>query len=164
MPDTKEPHEEIRKIESFKVDHTRLSPGIYISRVDGDVVTYDLRTRFPNGGNYMDNVTMHTVEHMVATYIRNSEIGDKVIYFGPMGCRTGFYLLVRDTAPESVLAALMETLQKVVDHRGPVFGASEVECGNFRELALPRAKAECLAYLWVLKTKSDQGKNTFRYE
>ena len=84
---------EIQRITSFSVDHDKLIPGIYISRVDGDITTFDLRTRTPNAGEYMDNVTMHSVEHMFATYVRNSEIKDDVIYFGPMGCRTGFYLL-----------------------------------------------------------------------
>lgn len=81
------------RIASFSVDHDLIEPGIYISRIDGDIVTYDLRTRKPNAGDYMDNLTMHTVEHMLATFLRNSEIGGEVIYFGPMGCRTGFYLL-----------------------------------------------------------------------
>ena len=77
------------RIASFSVDHDLIEPGIYISRIDGDIVTYDLRTRKPNAGDYMDNLTMHTVEHMLATFLRNSEIGGEVIYFGPMGCRTG---------------------------------------------------------------------------
>lgn len=138
------------KIASFKVDHNKLSEGIYISREDGDTVTYDLRTRKPNGGDYMDNVTMHSVEHMVATYIRSSRIGKKVIYFGPMGCRTGFYLLVRDEKPQEVLAVLKETLEKVINHKGEMFGASAAECGNYRELDIDAAKAECERYLDVL--------------
>ena len=89
------------RIASFSVDHDLIEPGIYISRIDGDIVTYDLRTRKPNAGDYMDNLTMHTVEHMLATFLRNSEIGGEVIYFGPMGCRTGFYLLVRGRRPEA---------------------------------------------------------------
>ena len=81
---------EIQKIQSFTVDHDKLEPGLYISRVDGTVTTYDLRTRKPNAGDYMDNLTMHSVEHLFATYIRSSSIGSKVLYFGPMGCQTGF--------------------------------------------------------------------------
>ena len=101
------------KIESFKIDHNKLKEGIYISRTDGDIVTYDLRTRKPNMGDYMDNVTMHSVEHMIATFIRSSEIGENVIYFGPMGCQTGFYLLVRDAvSKEDVLSALKDPLEK----------------------------------------------------
>ena len=87
----------MERITSFTVDHDLLEPGIYLSRVDGDVTTYDLRTRKPNMGDYMDNLTMHSVEHMVATHIRNSELRDDVIYFGPMGCQTGFYFLFDNT-------------------------------------------------------------------
>ena len=87
--------EDVKKIASFTVDHDCIEEGIYISRIDGDVTTYDLRTRRPNMGDYMDNLTMHSVEHMIATFIRSSEIAQSVLYFGPMGCQTGFYLLVR---------------------------------------------------------------------
>ena len=80
------------RIISFTIDHDVLVPGFYISRKDGDITTYDLRTRRPNKGDYMSNADMHSVEHMFATYIRNSEIADSVIYFGLMGCQTGFYL------------------------------------------------------------------------
>lgn len=150
---------EIKKIASFTVDHDLLREGIYVSRVDGDITTYDLRTRVPNGGDYMDNVTMHTVEHMIATYIRSSRIGERVIYFGPMGCRTGFYLLVRDADSEEVLAVLCETLERVVAHEGRVFGDTPTECGNYRELDLAAAKRECGRYLAVLRAKT----NDFTY-
>ena len=136
-----------KQIKSFQVDHDFIIPGMYVSRIDGDVITYDLRTRRPNCGDYMDSVTMHTLEHMFATYIRFSEKGDKIIYFGPMGCRTGFYLLVRDMTNEEALQLTKETLQKVIDHEGEVFGASRKECGNYRELDLESAKKECRAYL-----------------
>ena len=92
----------MERITSFTIDHDVLVPGFYISRKDGDITTYDLRTRRPNKGDYMSNADMHSVEHMFATYIRNSEIADSVIYFGPMGCQTGFYLLVRDVEPKKV--------------------------------------------------------------
>ena len=82
----------MERIKSFTINHDILMPGFYISRVDGDITTYDMRTRRPNMGNYMSDLTMHSVEHMFATYIRNSEIADDVVYFGPMGCQTGFYL------------------------------------------------------------------------
>ncbi len=141
----------INRIASFNADHDFIEPGIYISRIDGDVTTFDMRCRKPNCGEYMDNVTMHTVEHMFATYIRNSKIGDKVIYFGPMGCRTGFYLLVRDADKDVVLETVFETLEKIIAHEGPVFGASRKECGNYRELQIESAKAECGRYLKALK-------------
>ena len=141
------------KIKSFQIDHNKLTEGIYISRTDGDIVTYDLRTRKPNAGEYMDNVTMHTVEHMFATYVRNSLIGDHIIYFGPMGCQTGFYLLVQNESPQKVLEVTKEVLNKIINHQGEVFGASAVECGNYKNLDLSAAKKECRRYLDVLLSK-----------
>ena len=152
---------EIKRIASFSVDHTTLTPGIYVSRVDGDVVTYDLRTRVPNSGELMDHETMHTVEHMLATFLRNSSIADDVIYFGPMGCQTGFYLLVRGADNAAVLAAVKDALEKTVAHEGEVFGASAVECGNYRTLDLAKAKAEAENYLAVLNAKEEW---SFLYE
>ena len=149
----------MEKIASFTVDHRLLDPGIYVSRRDGDITTYDLRTRKPNAGSYMDNVTMHTVEHLFATFVRNSSIKDSVIYFGPMGCRTGFYLLVRGESDETVLSIVLDVLEKICAYDGPVFGASEIECGNYRELELNRGKEECAKYLEVLKSKV----NDFKY-
>ena len=149
------------KIESFKIDHNKLKEGIYISRTDGDIVTYDLRTRKPNMGDYMDNITMHSVEHMIATYIRSSKIADSVIYFGPMGCQTGFYLLVRDKVKkEEVLSVLKDVLQKTISHEGDVFGASQIECGNYKNLDIEKAKTECRRYLDVLNGYTPD----FKYE
>lgn len=149
----------IQRITSFTVDHDKIVEGIYISRIDGDVVSYDLRTRIPNAGDYMDNLTMHSLEHMFATYVRNSEIGDRVIYFGPMGCRTGFYLLVREMPNEQVLATVKEVLAKIVAHDGEMFGASQKECGNYRELSLDAAKKEAARYLEKLEARIQ----TFEY-
>lgn len=149
----------MEKIASFTVDHNLLEPGIYVSRRDGDVTTYDLRTRKPNCGEYMDSRTMHTVEHMFATFVRNSKIGDRVIYFGPMGCRTGFYLLTRNTPDNEVLEVVMETLEKILEYEGEVFGASAKECGNYLDLCLEDGKKECRGYLSVLKSKN----NDFKY-
>ncbi len=140
----------MERIASFSVDHDYIVPSMYISRVDGDVVTYDLRTRRPNQGDYMSNLTMHSVEHMIATLIRNSPIGPQVIYFGPMGCQTGFYLLVRDTVPaEEVYHALCRAL-KDVQSAPAMYGDSRRECGNYRNLSLNAAKEECAAYLAAL--------------
>jgi S-ribosylhomocysteine lyase len=142
----------MKKIASFSVDHKRLSAGIYISRIDGDVVTYDLRVCKPNTGELMDNVTMHSVEHMFATYVRNSEIAGSVLYFGPMGCQTGFYLCVRDSVTaDTVLSVVKQTLQNIVSHSGEMYGASETECGNYRSLDLAAAKALCVKYDGILK-------------
>ena len=143
----------MKRITSFCVDHDFIVPGMYISRIDGDVTTFDLRTRRPNADCYMDHITMHSLEHMFATYIRNSSIGPSVLYFGPMGCRTGFYLLVRDLEPAQVLAAVKETLARVVAHDGEMFGNTRKECGNYRELSLEAAKAECAEFLRVLNER-----------
>ena len=151
--------ENVRRISSFSVDHDLIDEGIYVSRIDGDITTYDLRTRKPNMGDYMDNITMHSVEHMVATYIRNSSIGGDVIYFGPMGCRTGFYLLVRNADNAQVLSELKAVLAKIAFEATEMFGASRVECGNYLELSLDAAKAEALRYLNAL----DSREQTFEY-
>ena len=149
----------MERIQSFCVDHDLIEPDVYISRIDGVVTTYDLRTRKPNAGDYMDNLTMHSVEHMFATYIRNSAIGTSVIYFGPMGCRTGFYLLVRNESPEPVLGEIQKTLAAIVSHKGEMFGASQKECGNYRELSLDAAKKECASYLAALDGRT----HSFQY-
>ncbi len=151
----------MERITSFCVDHDYITEGIYVSRIDGDITTYDMRTRRPNNpeGDYMDNLTMHSLEHMFATYIRNSEIGSSVIYFGPMGCRTGFYLLTRGIDNETVLAAVLDVLQRIIGHDGEMFGADRKECGNYRELSLTAAKAEAARYLAVLRS----AKNDFTY-
>lgn len=150
---------ELKRIASFSVNHDKIKEGIYVSRIDGDVTTYDLRTRVPNAGDYMDNITMHTVEHLFATYVRASELGSRVIYFGPMGCQTGFYLLVRDADNTEVLATVLEVLRAIASHDGPVPGASRAQCGNYKSLALDAAKAECKRYLDVLESSD----NTFAY-
>ena len=152
--------EKVTRIASFSVNHDYIDEGIYISRIDGDITTYDLRTRKPNSGSYMDNLTMHSVEHMFATYVRNSKIGERVIYFGPMGCQTGFYLLVRDTSPEDVLGVVTDVLSKIAEHDGEMFGARREECGNYENLSLDAAKAECRKYLDILTSKT----NDFKYK
>ena len=141
----------MKRIASFEVDHTVLEKGMYISRVDGDVVTYDIRTRKPNSDDFMSVSTMHTMEHMLATYIRNSVMKDKVIYFGPMGCQTGFYLLVRNADHKEVVETLWDCIKKVIEHQGDVFGNSAIECGNYKTLDLENAKEECKRYIPILK-------------
>ena len=145
----------MERIKSFTINHDILVPGFYISRVDGDITTYDMRTRRPNMGDYMSDLTMHSVEHMFATYIRNSELAEDVIYFGPMGCQTGFYLLVRNANDKHVFEITKNILQQIVEHDGPVFGASAVECGNYRNLDITAAKTECATYLEVLKQQTN---------
>ena len=148
-----------KRIASFSVDHDVIGEGIYVSRIDGDVTTYDLRTRRPNMGEYMDNLTMHSVEHMFATFVRSSEISDRVIYFGPMGCQTGFYLLVRDADNAEVLSVVKSVLDRIVKHGGEMLGATRKECGNYKNLDLKAAKDECEIYLAVLNSKE----NDFTY-
>jgi S-ribosylhomocysteine lyase len=150
----------MQKIASFTVNHDKIEPGLYISRIDNDIVTYDMRTRKPNNGDYMDNLTMHSLEHMFATYVRNSEISKNVIYFGPMGCQTGFYLLVRDEKPERVLEIVKATLMATINHSGEIFGNKREECGNYRNLNLESAKIEAQRYLDALNSR----KVTFKYE
>lgn len=149
----------MKKIASFTVDHTILEPGIYVSRIDGDITTYDLRTRKPNSGDVMDHSTMHTLEHMFATYVRNSSIAEDVIYFGPMGCQTGFYLLIRNADNAKVLEVTKKVLSDIILHEGEVFGNSEIECGNYRTLDLEKAKAEAELYLGILNSREQ----SFRY-
>ena len=108
----------------------------------------------------MDNLTMHSVEHMFATYVRASAIGENVIYFGPMGCQTGFYLLTRGLDNETVLSAVIDVLTKIVNHDGEMFGAVRRECGNYKNLDLACAKAECKRYLDILTSKE----NDFLYK
>lgn len=150
----------IRRIASFSVNHDKLLPGLYVSRVDGDVTTYDMRTRRPNTDDLMTNSAMHSLEHLFATYIRNGALSDQIIYFGPMGCQTGFYLLVRDADNDAVLREVRLTLMRILAHEGPVFGASSRECGNYRNLSVDAAKSEARRYLEAL----DARPVTFCYE
>ena len=145
--------QEPKRIASFEVDHRFITPGIYLSRQDGDITTLDLRFCKPNEGKYLSNLAMHTIEHLFATFVRSSKIGSQVIYFGPMGCRTGFYLLIRDCDLGSVYDLVKQILTQIVAHDGPVFGASEIECGNYRELDLGCAKEAAKEYLAILETK-----------
>ncbi len=145
----------ITRIASFEVDHDLIREGIYVSRIDGDITTYDMRTRRPNAGDYMSNLAMHSFEHMFASYVRNSEIGTRVIYFGPMGCQTGFYLLVRDADNKEVLATVKDTLLKIISHSGEVFGKTRKECGNYENLDLSSAVAEASRYLAALPERAE---------
>lgn len=131
----------MKRIESFCVNHNLLKPGLYLSRVDGDAVTYDIRMVKPNGGVYLENAGLHTFEHLFATYVRNSPYSDQIIYAGPMGCRTGFYLVVRDSvSKEDVIALLQETMAFIAGYQGEIPGATAIECGNYLDHDLEKAK------------------------
>ena len=131
----------MQKIASFTINHDTLEKGMYISRIDGDVVTYDIRMKKPNGGDYFQMSAAHTVEHLFATYARNSAFGKDIVYVGPMGCRTGFYLLVRDTlSHENAIKLVQESMAFVRDFEGEIPGSKKEECGNYLDHDLAGAK------------------------
>ena len=143
----------MEKIASFTIDHIKLQPGIYVSRKDqiGQevVTTFDLRMTSPNEEPVMNTAEVHTIEHLGATYLRNKEeIRDKVIYFGPMGCRTGFYLLLAgDYASKDIVALVTEMFEFIRDYRGEVPGASPKDCGNYLDMNLGMANYLAGRYL-----------------
>jgi S-ribosylhomocysteine lyase len=131
----------MERIASFTVNHDKLRKGMYISRVDGDVVTYDIRMKKPNGGDYLGNGELHTFEHLFATCARNSRWKDQVLYVGPMGCRTGFYLLLRDSVSRSdAIRLVQESFRFIASYQGEIPGASRQECGNYLEHDLEGAR------------------------
>lgn len=122
----------MKKIASFTVNHDTLEKGMYISRIDGDIITYDIRMKKPNGGDYLDMRAAHTIEHLFATFARNSEFGADVIYVGPMGCKTGFYLLTRDTISyENAIKLVQESMDFIKNYEGEIPGNTRRECGNY---------------------------------
>ncbi len=136
----------MEKITSFTIDHNRLQPGLYVSRKDRvgaeTVTTFDLRITSPNEEPVMNTAEVHTIEHLAATYLRNDpDWQDKVLYFGPMGCRTGFYLLLAgDYTSRDVLSLVRDCFRFVRDFAGEVPGASARDCGNYLDMNLPMAK------------------------
>ncbi len=147
----------MEKIASFTIDHTILPKGMYLSRVDANTVTYDIRTRKPNVEEVMKNGAIHTLEHLFATYVRNSDVSDKIVYFGPMGCRTGFYFITLDTLPKADAIALTKNaLRFCADFVGEVPGVSAKECGNYRDHNLEGAKAEAAAMCEVLESWGEE--------
>ncbi|MCL2513717.1 MAG: S-ribosylhomocysteine lyase [Oscillospiraceae bacterium] len=137
----------MKRIKSFEVDHTKLTEGVYVSREDRGVTTFDIRTRRPNIDDVMDNASIHTVEHLFATYVRNSRFAEDIIYFGPMGCRTGFYFLTVNISLEDALNLIKEAFRFIASYEGEIPGVSEKECGNYKEHSLPGAKAEAERFL-----------------
>ncbi|MBQ7957681.1 MAG: S-ribosylhomocysteine lyase [Clostridia bacterium] len=140
----------MKKIASFTIDHTILPKGMYTSRVDGDVVTYDIRMRRPNVEEVLTNGSIHTIEHLFATYVRNSEFADNIIYFGPMGCRTGCYFLTRGMDGQDVINLTREAFEFIADYEGEIPGVSAVECGNYRDHDLAQAKIDAADMVKVL--------------
>ena len=143
----------MKKITSFTIDHIKLQPGIYVSRKDpvGDsiVTTFDLRMTSPNEEPVMNTAEMHTIEHLAATFLRNHEVwGSKIIYFGPMGCRTGFYLLLAgDYESADIVDLMIEMFTFIRDFHDEVPGASAKDCGNYLDMNLPMANYLAKRYL-----------------
>jgi LuxS protein involved in autoinducer AI2 synthesis len=131
----------MQRIKSFEVDHTKIDKGMYISRIDGDIVTYDIRMVKPNTPPYLHNGGIHTFEHLFATYSRNSKFGSHIVYVGPMGCLTGFYLLTRDLSHEDAILMVNESMNFIAEFSGEIPGVSIEECGNFKEHNLAEAKS-----------------------
>ena len=148
---------ELKKITSFTINHLLLEPGIYVSRVDhyGDtaITTFDLRMTAPNREPVMNTAEMHTIEHLGATFLRNdAEYGGRIVYFGPMGCRTGFYLLLRDTVSgEEAISLVRESFAFIAAFEGEIPGAKRQECGNWLEHDLAGARRTAADMLDVLR-------------
>ncbi len=140
--------EQLERIASFAVDHNKLVPGLYLSRRDGDVITFDLRFKKPNTGDLLSNPELHSVEHLIATLLRNSGDKEAVIYFGPMGCQTGFYFLFdnRLLSCEGAVELLKEVFRAAAAFDGPMPGKSPAECGNYVNLDVETGRAVCKFY------------------
>ena len=151
----------MEKITSFTIDHLRLLPGLYVSRKDtvgGQVVTtFDLRLTRPNYEPVMNTAEVHTIEHLAATYLRNDpQWKDRVLYFGPMGCRTGLYLLLAgDLSSRDILPLVSDCFRFVRDYRGEVPGACARDCGNYLDMNLPMANYWADRYVRLLETMDE---------
>lgn len=143
----------MEKITSFTIDHLKLEPGVYVSRKDTvgaeNITTFDLRLTSPNDEPVMNTAEIHTIEHLAATFLRNHAVfGNKVLYFGPMGCRTGFYLLLAgDYSSSDIIPLLREMFQFIANFTGEVPGASAKDCGNYLDMNLPMANYLAKKYL-----------------
>ena len=131
----------MKKIASFTINHDTLTKGMYISRIDGDIITYDIRMKLPNAGDFFAPASGHTFEHLLATFVRNSEFSNSVIYAGPMGCRTGFYLLLRDDiSSQTAIELVKKSMDFIADYQGEIPGNTAKECGNYLDHDLEGAK------------------------
>ena len=147
----------MERIASFNVDHVRLVPGLYVSRRDSFrdavVTTFDIRMKKPNAGDYLSTTEAHTIEHLGATFLRNDpRTSESTVYFGPMGCRTGFYaVFFGDLESEDVAEIITEMFEFIASYRGTIPGQSEMECGNFRDLSMEGTRQRAVEYLEVLR-------------
>ena len=147
----------MERIASFTVNHDILEKGMYISRVDGDVVTYDIRMKKPNRGDYLGTGELHTIEHLFATYARNSAFRDSVIYVGPMGCRTGFYLLLRDNVSAGdAIGLVRDSMSFISTFEGRIPGSERQECGNYLEHDLESARRTAKDMMKVLAVWTEE--------
>ena len=137
----------MERITSFSVDHTKLKKGVYISRVDYDLTTFDIRMTEPNVDTPLDPRAAHTIEHLGATLLRNGKYKDSIIYFGPMGCMTGFYLITKDLDFETVKILVKETFLEISNWDKYIPGAKEEECGNYSYMDLTKAKESSLFFV-----------------
>ena len=143
----------MERIASFTVDHQVLMPGLYYSRRDGSVVTFDLRFKKPNTGDLLTNAEMHSVEHIIATMLRNSPAKDAVVYFGPMGCQTGFYFLFDNDllTVEDAVDLVKKVFADAAVYDGEMPGKSAVECGNYVNLDVALAREQCKFYAELIQ-------------
>ena len=148
----------MERIASFTVDHTVLVPGLYLSRRDGTTITFDLRFKKPNTGDLLSNAELHSVEHIIATLLRNSPQKDAVIYFGPMGCQTGFYFLFdgEQLSNANAVRLLQRVFTAAAKFDGAMPGASARECGNYRNLDVELARRCCAYYADVIADWSEE--------
>lgn len=152
------------KIASFKVDHTKLEEGLYVSRIDNwkgvSLTTFDIRMKKPNKGDYLSTTAAHSIEHLGATFLRNDpRTSDSTVYFGPMGCRTGFYaIFFGELEPFDIDDIILDMFKYIESYEGIIPGQSEIECGNYKDLDLSEAKKEAKAYINVLTNLNE--KNT----
>ncbi len=147
----------MKKIASFTINHDTLTKGMYVSRIDSDVITYDIRMKKPNADDFLPQAAMHTFEHLFATFARNSKFSSEVIYVGPMGCRTGFYLLLRDSVSKAdALSLVRDSVDFISDFTGEIPGSKKEECGNYLEHDLLGAKEIATDMKQVLSLWNEQ--------
>ncbi len=141
----------MERITSFNLDHDTLVPGMYVSKIARGITTYDIRMVTPNMGVYLDNLALHTFEHLFATYVRNTQHKDSIVYVGPMGCRTGFYFLTMDIDNKTALDLVKSSAKFISEYEGVIPGSTKKECGNYIAHDLVAAKMWGKTLLDILK-------------
>lgn len=141
----------MEKITSFTINHDTLEVGMYISRIDDDIVTYDLRLVKPNNGYFLSTGSLHTIEHLFATYARNTKFSKNIVYVGPMGCRTGCYLLTRNMSHEDAISLVEDSFEFISKFEGEIPGTKKEECGNYLDHDLDKAKEDIKPFLKALQ-------------